>query len=402
MANYQTPANNRVPDPAALANGDLFYATGVNNVIQRLPIGSNGQTLQVSSGIPSWQTASGGSPGGADTQVQFNDGGAFGGDSGLVFDKTTNALTTLGTITADKDIAFIAKDGAGSEILRIQNSVPDSLNVAEIKANSSVNKLLLRGGTSGTSLHYMFIGVNGISFGNDTVDNPSSNIEINALDHKYMNANGGSRKGAVGGNSFTGFIDITAQASQGIVFSGNVSPNGTTGAINYTGKHWFTHSGTASYVPGGRYSQDIASDTTYTGTSTDQDLKTITLSANTIPAASDGVEVEAWGTFAANGNSKRVKLVFDGITVADTGSVVANATTWYCKAFISRVDSSNQRVVSQIHYQATTSTGAVVFNNFTTTTANLTASTVVKNVGNADASGDIVQKGLSVRFVGAA
>lgn len=33
------------------------------------------------------------SPGGSDTQVQFNDAGAFGGDAGLTFNKTTNALT---------------------------------------------------------------------------------------------------------------------------------------------------------------------------------------------------------------------------------------------------------------------------------------------------------------------
>lgn len=41
----------------------------------------------------------GGTPGGSDTQVQFNDSGAFGGDSGLVFNKTTNALTGTGLWT---------------------------------------------------------------------------------------------------------------------------------------------------------------------------------------------------------------------------------------------------------------------------------------------------------------
>lgn len=35
----------------------------------------------------------GGIPGGADTQVQFNDGGSFGGNSGFTFNKTTGALT---------------------------------------------------------------------------------------------------------------------------------------------------------------------------------------------------------------------------------------------------------------------------------------------------------------------
>jgi hypothetical protein len=34
-----------------------------------------------------------GSPGGSDTQIQFNDGGVFGGDAGLTYNKTTNLLT---------------------------------------------------------------------------------------------------------------------------------------------------------------------------------------------------------------------------------------------------------------------------------------------------------------------
>lgn len=39
-------------------------------------------------------------PGGATTQVQFNDAGAFGGDAGMVYNKTTDALTILGVLTA--------------------------------------------------------------------------------------------------------------------------------------------------------------------------------------------------------------------------------------------------------------------------------------------------------------
>jgi hypothetical protein len=38
------------------------------------------------------------SPGGSDTQIQFNDDGDFGGDAGLVFNKSTNKLTAGGDI----------------------------------------------------------------------------------------------------------------------------------------------------------------------------------------------------------------------------------------------------------------------------------------------------------------
>ncbi len=41
----------------------------------------------------------GGTPGGSDTQIQFNDGGStFGGDSGLTYNKTTDTLTVAGGI----------------------------------------------------------------------------------------------------------------------------------------------------------------------------------------------------------------------------------------------------------------------------------------------------------------
>ena len=40
--------------------------------------------------------AGGGNPGGTNTQVQFNDNGAFGGDAGFTYDKDTDSVTILG------------------------------------------------------------------------------------------------------------------------------------------------------------------------------------------------------------------------------------------------------------------------------------------------------------------
>jgi len=37
-------------------------------------------------------------PSGSDTQIQFNDGGSFGGDTGLTYNKTTDSLTVLGGV----------------------------------------------------------------------------------------------------------------------------------------------------------------------------------------------------------------------------------------------------------------------------------------------------------------
>ena len=45
-------------------------------------------------------------PAGSDTQIQFNDGGAFGGDAGLTYNKTTDELTVAGDINLDDGGAF--------------------------------------------------------------------------------------------------------------------------------------------------------------------------------------------------------------------------------------------------------------------------------------------------------
>ena len=52
---------------------------------------------------------------GSDTQVQFNDGGSFNGDAQFTWNKTTNALTVTGDITASVNVsgAFFYGDGSG-------------------------------------------------------------------------------------------------------------------------------------------------------------------------------------------------------------------------------------------------------------------------------------------------
>lgn len=82
----------------------------------------------------------GGVPGGFNTQVQFNDSGAFGGDAGLTYDKTTDTLTVLNlsagmaTITdgASQDYDIISNGNNG---LHIDGTSPGTL--AEIDLSSA-------------------------------------------------------------------------------------------------------------------------------------------------------------------------------------------------------------------------------------------------------------------------
>lgn len=62
--------------------------------------GGAGYVMCKSNGVVWIVVGSGGSPGGSDTQVQFNDANAFGGDAGLVYNKTTDTLTGVELIAS--------------------------------------------------------------------------------------------------------------------------------------------------------------------------------------------------------------------------------------------------------------------------------------------------------------
>lgn len=104
------------------ATGGLFFAhassafyTGFRSgnatasVTYTLPTadGSPNQLLKTDgSGVLSWVTGGGGSPGGSNTQIQFNDSSAFGGDADLTWNKTTNAMVVTGSVGVSGSGAF--------------------------------------------------------------------------------------------------------------------------------------------------------------------------------------------------------------------------------------------------------------------------------------------------------
>ena len=86
-----------------------------------------------------------GEPAGTDTQIQFNDGGSFQGDSGLTYNKTTDALSAT-RITASQGVAASTLSSSGD--LYVQNDVyiqgtlygGSPLNIgADIELQGSIN-----------------------------------------------------------------------------------------------------------------------------------------------------------------------------------------------------------------------------------------------------------------------
>ena len=85
-------------------------------------------------GDGSWQTVGGGSPGGSDTQVQYNDGGSFGGDAGLVYAAGTDTLTLAGPLNVAG--ASIFNDAGNDVDFRIESD--DNQNMLFVDGGSDV------------------------------------------------------------------------------------------------------------------------------------------------------------------------------------------------------------------------------------------------------------------------
>jgi phage-related tail fiber protein len=78
---------SNVPDVGSLANGEVAinFADGI--LYYKTDTGTLG-TIQTAQ------------PGGLDTEVQFNDGGSFGGDSGFTYNKSTDVITVAGGVVS--------------------------------------------------------------------------------------------------------------------------------------------------------------------------------------------------------------------------------------------------------------------------------------------------------------
>jgi hypothetical protein len=135
----------------------------------------NGYVLSsTTAGVRSWvaQSGGGGTPGGSDTQVQFNDGGAFGGDAGLTYNKTTDALTVAGAISGSNlsgtntgDQTNISGNAATATALQTARTISGvsfdgtaNISITTAGVNDSTNRryvtdaqLVVIGNTSGTN-----------------------------------------------------------------------------------------------------------------------------------------------------------------------------------------------------------------------------------------------------------
>lgn len=129
-------------------NTDLNATTLVHGLLPKL----GGGTTNFLRADGTWAAAGGGSPGGSDTQIQFNDGGAFGGDSDLTWNKTDNVLTLAGAkITGESNVVELV-NGSTAEALRVYNTKTSGTDYERgyFRWNANALELGVEKGGSGT------------------------------------------------------------------------------------------------------------------------------------------------------------------------------------------------------------------------------------------------------------
>jgi hypothetical protein len=125
------------------------------------------------------------------------------------------------------------------------------------------------------------------------------------------------------------------------------------------------------------------------------DLITYLLAADTLVNNQDVLEIDAWGTYAANANNKTVKLVFGSQTILTTGAVAANDGTWKISARIIRNSATTQEIEADT---ISSNSGVVDSATRTAGTQDLTTALTIKCTGTGGATSDITQYAMIVRL----
>ena len=188
--------------------------------------GNNGYFLQTDgTGNLNWAPASGGggngSPGGANTQVQFNADGAFGGVAGFTYNTTTNTLAVTGTVNATN--------------LIVTNATLTNVNASAVTATGNVTANYFYGNGTGIT------GIVATLTAHVTANDQPNITSVGVLDSLS----------AVGNIISTQYVSAGNLQTAGNITGGNltVGPALITGTLRSTGNVNFVNSPNISMGP---------------------------------------------------------------------------------------------------------------------------------------------------------
>jgi hypothetical protein len=378
--------------------GDLLCASGAST-LTKLAVGSNNDVLTADSaetcGVK-WAAGGGGggSPGGSDTQVQYNDGGAFGGDSAFLWNESSNILT-LGTgndtaviqgnvLAANRGSHIVVRAGAG------------------VGAGEQGGSLTLQGGAAGSGAATGGVGIQTITgAGNAT----SGGISLTTGDGGTTGSpssggisltvgSAGFDNGAAGNIVLNGgrkYADVLGTAGDIRIFADNAQRFEVDGGTHYImvqkGNTTFASSTGSSARVGGI----IHTDNTQTGNTaaTETDAFSHSVAASTLATNEEALEFEAAGTIANTANTdKRIKVVFGGTTCLDTGSMaITAAASWRLTGSIVRTGAATQKCSATL---VTSSSSFASTAGYAAPTETLSGAVTLKLTLNGTGASDVV------------
>lgn len=129
--------------------------------------------------------------------------------------------------------------------------------------------------------------------------------------------------------------------------------------------------------------------------SSETDLYSYTMPANTLSATGESVIIDITGTFAASANTKTIRVKLGATTIFTTGALaITAATKWtlICKTI--RVSDTSQKTTVTITSNPASSLLAPM--DFTTSTETLSTSNILKVTGQGGASSDVVAEWVKI------
>ncbi|CAB4151742.1 hypothetical protein UFOVP594_31 [uncultured Caudovirales phage] len=184
--------------------------------------GSSGYSLtSTTGGVMSWTNVSGGggSPGGSDTQVQFNDSSSFGGDSAFTYNKTSDVLT-INSLASTGDMNIASEGTTGSMYL--------TGGVGVGITNALASGYVTLGSSTQTGQNNV-----GISTKSNTINIGSANTENTLTQTINIGAGtpAGTGKAAITMGNLLNATSVAINSGTGGI---NLTP-GTTGTVNILG-----------------------------------------------------------------------------------------------------------------------------------------------------------------------
>lgn len=125
----------------------------------------------------------------------------------------------------------------------------------------------------------------------------------------------------------------------------------------------------------------------------EDDLISYSLVAATLGTVNDAVRIKAWGSTAANANSKTIKLKFGATTLMSVTAPV-NAGVWTIDALVVRTAAATQDAWAE--YRDDIPNGEQTLSAPTET---LSGAITIKCTGEGTATNDIVQEGMMVEYL---